>query len=92
MNRYNIKRTSKFLKDLKSAKRRGKDLSKLDRLVSLLANGEPLDSSYRDHALIGNFIGYRECHIEPDWLLIYKISNKELILVLSRTGSHSDLF
>lgn len=92
MNRYIIKRTSKFLKDLKNAKKRGKDLSKLDRLVSLLVNGEPLDSSYKDHALVGNFIGYRECHIEPDWLLIYKISSEELILVLSRTGSHSDLF
>lgn len=71
--------------------RRGINLDLLDAVVNKLANNEKLDEKYHDHALTGNYIGYRECHIKPDWLLIYRINNNELYLFLSRTGSHSDL-
>ena len=79
-----------FTRDLKRIAARGKDLNKLKRTVVQLANGEPLASSCRDHALIGKWKPARECHIEPDWLLIYTIDNESLWL--ERTGSHSDLF
>ncbi|WP_276950947.1 type II toxin-antitoxin system YafQ family toxin [Enterocloster lavalensis] len=68
------------------------NISLLDAVVELLANGEPLSEKYRDHALSGNFAGCRECHITPDWLLVYELSNAELLLYLTRTGTHSDLF
>ena len=84
--------TSKFRKDLKRLRKRGLDLAELDRVITSLCNEEQLDERYHDHALTGNFNGFRECHISPDWLLIYAIDHKELILVASRTGSHSDLF
>ena len=90
--KYGIVLTSMFKKDLKSAKKRGYDLTLLNRVVDTLVMGQPLAEKYRDHNLTGNFKGCRECHITPDWLLIYEISNNELILYLTRTGTHSDLF
>ena len=86
---YGIVITSMFKKDLKTAKKRGYDLSLLDDVVDTLAKGLPLDQKYKDHNLIGNYKGCRECHITPDWLLIYEIDNNELILYLTRTGTHS---
>jgi len=73
-------------------KKRGYDLDKLKTVIKLLADGTPLDSKYRDHLLTGNYGGYRECHIQPDWLLVYQINEGKLVLFLSRTGTHSDLF
>ena len=73
-------------------KKRGKDLAKLKYVVNELANQRPLDEKYRDHELTGNYRNFRECHVEPDWLLIYRIEKGELTLALVRTGSHSDLF
>ena len=90
--KYGIVLTTIFKKDLKLAKRRGYDLSLLSRVVDTFAMGQPLEEKYRDHSLTGNFKGCRECHITPDWLLIYEVSNNELILYLTRTGTHSDLF
>lgn len=73
-------------------KKRGKDLAKLKYVVNELANQHTLDEKYRDHELTGNYRNFRECHIEPDWLLIYRIEKGELTLALVRTGTHSDLF
>lgn len=84
--------SNRFRKDLRLAAKRGYDLSLLQTAVDLLASGVPLPEKYRDHALIGNFSGFRECHILPDWLLIYRIEKDTLILFLSRTGTHADLF
>lgn len=89
--KYTVKNTSAFKKDYKRAKRRGLDIAKLQRVVDLLANGESLPESLRDHALTGNWAHHRECHVAPDWLLIYQISESVLVLELTRTGSHSDL-
>ena len=88
---YNIVSSTKFKKDLKVAIKRGYDMRLLDEVVSKLANGETLPDKNKDHALVGNFAGCRECHITPDWLLIYEIDDGELLLYLTRTGSHSDL-
>ena len=90
--KYDVQFTNQFKKDLKLAKKQNKDLDKLFEAVSILANGGTLDAAYRDHALTGNYKGTRECHIEPDWLLVYKIEKEILLLKLIRTGSHSDLF
>jgi mRNA interferase YafQ len=90
--KYSILRTGQFKKDYKLAKKRGKDLKILLTVIENLATGIKLEEKYKDHQLSGNYSGYRECHLEPDWLLIYKIINNELSLVLTRTGSHSDLF
>lgn len=93
--KYGIVRTSQFNKELKLAKKRGYDLSLLRDVVNTLANGDDLDPKYKDHPLLGKWIKYkncRECHITPDWLLIYKISESNLYLYLIRTGTHSDLF
>ena len=90
--KYKIQFTNQFQKDLKKAKKQGKDLDKLFNIIEMLANGDSLPPKYKDHALSGNFVGVRECHIEPDWLLIYSIKNDILILVLNRVGSHSELF
>ncbi|NLZ36728.1 MAG: type II toxin-antitoxin system YafQ family toxin [Clostridiales bacterium] len=92
MIKYEIQRTSQFKKDYKTAVKRGCDIDKLKKAVTILASGEKLPDVYRDHALSGKYGEYRECHIEPDWLLIYKISENVLILTLYRTGTHSDLF
>lgn len=81
-----------FKKDLKSAKKRGLKLNKLQVIVDKLADEMPLDSKYRDHALTGNYKEFRECHIEPDWLLIYRKDTDVLELFLFRTGTHVDLF
>ena len=90
--KYSIQITTQFKKDYKQAVKRGCDIPKLNKVISMLADGEKLPQKYSDHALKGIFSGYRECHIEPDWLLIYKISEDVLVLSLYRTGSHSDLF
>ena len=89
--KYVVRNTSAFKKDYKRAKKRGLDLCKLQRVVELLANGTSLPESFRDHALTGNWANHRECHIAPDWLLIYQIYEDVLVLELTRTGSHSDL-
>ena len=90
--KYKIKFTSRFKKDLKQAKRQGKDIEKLFDVVERIAKDETLDERYRDHSLAGNYKGTRECHIEPDFLLIYEKIEEVLILSLVRIGSHSDLF
>jgi len=84
--------TTKFRKDYKRIKKRGYDLALLQTVLDLLLQEETLDPKYKDHALSGNYIGFRECHVQADWLLIYAISESELILTASRTGTHSDLF
>lgn len=89
---YGIRISTAFKKDLKLAKKRGLDISELNAVIKMIAEGCTLDSKYKDHALAGNWAGYRECHIEPDWFLVYQIDGKELILYLVRTGTHSDLF
>ncbi len=90
--KYEIERTPTFKKDFKLDQKQGLDLNKLKEIIILLANGEPLPPKNKDHQLKGNYKGHRECHIEPDWLLIYKIQDDMLILTLVRTGSHSKLF
>lgn len=90
--KYEVRFTTQFKKDLKLAKKQGKDLEKLFDVVDILAGGEDLPSQFHDHSLSGEWEGCRECHIEPDWLLIYEISERLLILALNRIGSHSDLF
>lgn len=87
-----IQFTNQFKKDLKLAKKQGKDLDKLFEVINILANGEKLDTKFKDHDLSGSYEGTRECHIEPDWLLIYEIDNNALILMLYRLGTHSELF
>lgn len=84
--------TTQFRKDLKRINKRGKDLSLLKDVLQTLREEQALEEKYHDHALTGNYIGFRECHIQPDWLLVYAINKEELILTASRTGSHSDLF
>ena len=90
--KYEIQRTSQFKKDYKLAVKRGLNISKLKYGISMLAEGEELPDEYSDHCLKGNYSGYKECHIQPDWLLVYKIEEDLLILSLYRTGTHSDLF
>lgn len=85
-----IRQATKFRRDVKRLKRQNIDLSKLQSVIILLVEEEPLDEQYRDHALVGNWRGFRECHIQPDWLLIYRVEENEL--QLARTGSHADLF
>ncbi|QVJ96182.1 type II toxin-antitoxin system YafQ family toxin [Mycoplasma mycoides subsp. capri] len=91
MIKYTILTTTKFIKDLKLAKKQNKNLEKLDIIINKLENDEILDKKYKDHPLTGKYEGYRECHIEPDWLLIYKKEKKDLLLVLFRLGSHSKI-
>lgn len=90
--KYHVRPTKKFQKDLKRVQRRGYDLFLLTEILKKLANGESLPEKNRDHLLTGNFSGCRECHITPDWLLVYEIYEEELLLYLTRTGTHSDLF
>ncbi len=92
MSNLEVKWTTQFKKDYKSAIKRNQNIELLDNVIRTLQKGETLDSKYKDHPLSGNWQSYRECHIQPDWLLIYKIENNELILTLARTGTHSDLF
>ncbi len=84
--------TNQFKKDYKRAIRRKKNIELLDDIIRKLSKNETLPEKNKDHALSGNWSGYRECHIQPDWLLVYCIENDILVLTLSRTGSHSDLF
>ena len=84
--------SNRFRKDLKLLRRRGCDMALLEEVIDRLAAGETLAPKYRDHKLTGDYGGFRECHIAPDWLLVYQIREKELLLLLSRTGTHSDLF
>ena len=84
--------TTQFRKDLKRIRKRGYDLSTLEDVLQTLLSEEPLPETNRDHALTGDYKGFRECHIEPDWLLVYAVDKGKLILTASRTGTHSDLF
>ena len=90
--KYEILSTGRFKKDLKTIIKRGYNIQLLQDVVDLLAAGIPLPDKNKDHMLTGNWTGHRECHIAPDWLLIYKIDNDVLVLTLTRTGTHSDLF
>ncbi len=92
MTKYTVKFTTQFKKDYKAAVKRGYEMELLDEIISKLANGETLDEKHRDHNLTGNWSGFRECHILSDWLLIYKVDHGVLVLTLTRTGTHSDLF
>ena len=87
-----IRYHNSFKKDYKKILKRHLNIHDMETVMDMLANEQPLPEKYKDHALSGNFKGCRECHIQPDWLLIYEINNNELILYLTRTGSHSDLF
>lgn len=89
---YQVKFTTAYKKAYKLMKKRGLDISLLDEAVDLLRQGKQLEEPYRDHGLTGDFAGFRECHIKPDWLLIYLIEDDILTLTLIDTGSHSDLF
>ena len=88
---YDITSTKKYRKDLKTIIKRRYDMALMDEVIGLLAAGKSLHEKHFDHALIGNWKGHRECHIQPDWLLIYKIENNTLVLTLTRTGTHADL-
>jgi mRNA interferase YafQ len=90
--KYAVRYSNKIKKQLQLSKKRGYDMQLFINAVSKLADGIPLPERNRDHALHGKWEGYRECHILPDWLLIYKTDNFELLLYIERTGSHSDLF
>ena len=89
--KYAVKATTRFKKSVKLMEKRGKSRAKLLEVVNKLAMGETLPPQNRDHALTGNLVGFRDCHIENDWVLIYKIQNYVLILTLADTGTHSDL-
>lgn len=89
---YSVKPTNQFRRDLKLVQKRGYDMQLMTDVIKKLAAGESLPEKNRDHALTGNFKGCRECHVASDWLLIYEIAKDDLILYLTRTGTHSDLF
>ena len=84
--------SNQFKKDLKRAKKQGFDFDRLTEVVNMLADQQNLPERYRDHNLIGDYSGFRECHVQPDWLLIYRIDDDQLELFLFRTGTHADLF
>ena len=90
--RYTVKRSGKFKKNYKLAQKRGLDVNLLKDIILKLCNGIPLEEKYEDHQLKGNWDGFRECHIQPDWLLIYLIEDDILTLTLVDTGTHADLF
>ena len=90
--KYELVLTGKFKKGLKLARKRGLNIKLLDDIVEKLLNGIPLEEKHRDHELKGKYKGFRECHIQPDWLLIYLLENDVLTLTLVDTGTHSDLF
>ncbi len=87
MTKYTVKPTSRFRKEYKLLMKQNKDISKLDEVI--IHRLKEKNQKYKDHILIGEFLGFRECHIAPDWVLVYRINEEELILSLSRTGSHS---
>ena len=89
---FDIRFNNRMKRDVKLMKKRGKDLSKLENILTKLANGENLPDKNKDHQLKGEWQNFRECHIEPDWLLIYCIEDDELILYATATGTHADLF
>lgn len=90
--KYQVKYAAQFKKDLKLIKKQGLKIPLLLDVIEKLAMGEPLPKSRKDHELSGNWVGHRECHIRPDWLLIYRIEENILVLTMTRTGSHSELF
>ena len=90
--KYIVKPTTQFKKDFKLAMKRSMIIELLEEVIAMLAMGETLPDKHKDHALTGNWVGHRECHILPDWLLIYRIEDEVLVLTLARTGTHSDLF
>jgi mRNA interferase YafQ len=87
-----VEYTARFKRDLKLAKRRNKDLSQLQEVMKLIVHERPLSQRLKDHALTGNWVGYRELHLQPDWLLIYKLLPIKRVVIFVRTGTHSDLF
>lgn len=89
---YRIEFTNKMKRDVRLMKKRGKDMSKLTNVLEFLAAGEKMPPEYKDHQLVGEFKDFRECHIEPDWLLIYQYHDDVLTLTATSTGTHSDLF
>jgi mRNA interferase YafQ len=89
--RYEVKATTHFKKDYRLAKKRGQNIQLLREIIKKLANGEILPEKNCDHSLVGDWIGYRECHITADWLLVYRKDDEVLVLTLTRAGSHSDL-
>lgn len=89
---FDIIMSNRFKKDLKITVKRGYDIGLLDKVVTKLANGENLPEKNKDHELLGVYSGFRECHIQPGWLLVYRVEESDLILFLSRTGTHADLF
>lgn len=91
-SKYTVKPTTQFKKDYKLAMKRNLKIDQLEQVVALLAMGKELPEKHKDHALSGDWVGHRECHILPDWLLVYRIENDVLVLTLARTGTHSDLF
>ena len=90
--KYIVKTTTQFKNDFKLAKKRGLKMEILREVITVLAMGETLPEKNKDHALTGNWIGHRECHILPKWLLVYQLEDEVLVLTLTRTGTHSDLF
>ena len=90
--KYIVKPTTQIKKDFKLAMKRSMKIELLEEVIAMLAMGETLPDKHKDHALTGNWVGHRECHILPDWLLIYRIEDEVLVLTLARTGTHSDLF
>ena len=90
--KYIVKPTTQFKKDFKLAMKRSMKIELLEEVIAMLAMGETLPDKHKDHALTGNWVGHRECHILPDWLLIYRIEDEVLVLTLTRTVTHSDLF
>ena len=90
--KYIVKHTTQFKKDFKLAMKRSMKIELLEEVIAMLAMGETLPDKHKDNALTGNWVGHRECHILPDWLLIYRIEDEVLVLTLARTGTHSDLF
>ena len=90
--KYEVKFTSQFKRDVKLAKRQKRNLDKLFEVVNILSDGGVLDTKYHDHDFLGNYKGTKECHVEPDWLLVYELRDEVLVLMLYRLGSHADLF
>lgn len=89
---YDVRMTSRYSKSYKKMRKRGMNMALLDDVVDLLRHGEKLPPKYKDHALKGKYLGFRECHILPDWLLVYAIDDNILVLALSNTGTHADIF
>jgi mRNA interferase YafQ len=92
MNHRDIVWTAQFKKDYRRAVKRHLDVDQMDHVIRALSRCETLPPKYKDHALSGNWVGHRECHIQPDWLLIYRVEDDVLVLTMARTGTHSDLF